>query len=219
MRSVAVARARPHRRLDRTAQRSEFFSYHEKTQSMEAQARHRLSTTKGVLHDGSLLPFCPASRAPVRLANWISGTPRFGDQSKTVTTALHSLRLYPILHESPVMNGGPGRADGEPFGSSWRSNREAVNLKDASILQAQSFGRPSKIPDELRNLYLEKSRIKYEWRDRCNCYPSAARVPVINQHIAIRRAGDRHDDRRNHKNEFDAFIEPRVPERLGMGFA
>ena len=163
--------------------------------------------------------FCPASRAPVRLANWISGTPRFGDQSKTVTTALHSLRLYPILHESPVMNGGPGRADGEPFGSSWRSNREAVNLKDASILQAQSFGRPSKIPDELRNLYLEKSRIKYEWRDRCNCYPSAARVPVINQHIAIRRAGDRHDDRRNHKNEFDAFIEPRVPERLGMGFA
>jgi len=54
-----------------------------------------------------------------------------------------------------------------------------VNLKDASILQAQSFGRPSKIPDELRNLYLEKSRIKYEWRDRCNCYPSAARVPVI----------------------------------------
>src|ERR1035437_7856598 len=35
---IAVARARPHRRLDRTAQRSEFFSYHEKTQSMEAQA-------------------------------------------------------------------------------------------------------------------------------------------------------------------------------------
>ena len=44
------------------------------------------------------------------------------------------------------------------------------------------------------NLRLEKSRIECEWRDRCNRYPITARVTVINQHIAVRRTGDGHDD-------------------------
>ena len=44
-------------------------------------------------------------------------------------------------------------------------------------------------------------------------------MPVIDKHIAIRRAGDRHDDRRNHKNEFCAFIKPCVSELLCVDFA
>src|SRR5450759_1675073 len=45
-----------------------------------------------------------------------------------------------------------------------------------------------------KNLRLEKPRIKCEWRDRCNRYSITARVTMINQHIAIGRTGDRHDD-------------------------
>ena len=45
-----------------------------------------------------------------------------------------------------------------------------------------------------KNLRLEKPRIECEWRDRCDRYPSTARVTVINQHIAIGRGGDGYDD-------------------------
>jgi len=37
--------------------------------------------------------------------------------------------------------------------------------------------------------------------------------------FAIGRACDRYDDGRNHENEFGAFIEPRISERLCVGFA
>ena len=70
-----------------------------------------------------------------------------------------------------------------------------------------------------QKLRLEKPRIKREWRDRCNRYPITARVTVINQHIAIGRAGDRHDNRRDHKNKFVAPIEPCIPELLRVGLA
>src|SRR5713101_5872532 len=68
-------------------------------------------------------------------------------------------------------------------------------------------------------LCLEKPWIECEWRDRCNRYLSTIRVTVINQHIAIGRACDRYDDGRNHENEFGAFVEPRISERLRVGFA
>jgi hypothetical protein len=45
-----------------------------------------------------------------------------------------------------------------------------------------------------RQLWLEKPRIECEWRGCCNRYPITARVAVINQHVAIGRVGDRHDD-------------------------
>src|SRR5215471_13393627 len=70
-----------------------------------------------------------------------------------------------------------------------------------------------------KKLRLEKPRIKREWRDRCNCYPITARVTVINQHIAIGRAGDRHDDRRDQKDKLVALIEPCIPELLRVGLA
>jgi hypothetical protein len=79
--------------------------------------------------------------------------------------------------------------------------------------------RPLSPPSYRRGLRLEKPRIKCKWRDRCNRYPGAARVPMIDQHITIRRTGDRHDDRRDHENEFGAFIEPCISERLRVDFA
>jgi hypothetical protein len=45
-----------------------------------------------------------------------------------------------------------------------------------------------------KNLRLEKPRIKCEWRQRYNRYPITARVTVVNQHIAIGRAGDGYDN-------------------------
>ena len=69
-----------------------------------------------------------------------------------------------------------------------------------------------------KRLRLEKPRIECEWRNRRNRYPSATRVPVIDQNIAVGRAGDWHDDRRDHENEFGAFIEPCIPERLRVSF-
>ena len=63
-------------------------------------------------------------------------------------------------------------------------------------------------------LSLEKPQIECEWRDGRNRYPSATRVPVIDQHIAIGRTGDGHDYRWDYENEFGAFVEPCIPELL-----
>ena len=66
---------------------------------------------------------------------------------------------------------------------------------------------------------LEEPWIEIEWRYRCNRYPSDSRMSVIDQHISIGRTGDRHDDRRDHENEFGAFIEPCISELLRVRLA
>jgi hypothetical protein len=61
-----------------------------------------------------------------------------------------------------------------------------------------------------KKLGSEKPWIECEWRDRSDRNAGDSGVPVIDQHIAIRRAGDRDNDRRDYEYECGAMIEPCV---------